>query len=105
MADVLGRPFTRLRCLAVSPPLGSLPQVGGLGRAALLDVGFLPRLRWIQKRVNVQEPCVKDPRTLFSNLNILRVLYAKLHLWRMEITDFIVNFFSFRVLVVKALLL
>jgi len=47
----------------------------------------------------------EDPRTSFSNLNVLRVLYAKLHLWRMEITDFIVNFFSFRVLVVKALLL
>jgi len=39
MADVLGRPFTRLRCLAVSPPLRSPPQAGGLaeclGRAAL----------------------------------------------------------------------
>ena len=47
----------------------------------------------------------EDPRTSFSNLNILRVLYANLHLWRMGITDFIVNFFSSRVLVVKARLL
>ena len=47
----------------------------------------------------------EDPRTLFLNLNGLRVLYANLHLWRMGMTDFIVNFFSSRVLVVKAGLL
>ncbi|KAG2550972.1 hypothetical protein PVAP13_9KG348683 [Panicum virgatum] len=63
MADVLGRPFTRLRCLAVSPPLRSLPQAGGLvrclGRAACLDTVFLPQLWRIRKRCDVQEPCVK----------------------------------------------
>ena len=47
----------------------------------------------------------EDPRTLFLNLNGLRVLYANLHLRRMGMTDFIVNFFSSRVLVVKAGLL
>ena len=47
----------------------------------------------------------EDPRTLFLNLNGLRVLYANLHLWRMGMIDFIVNSFSSRVLVVKAGLL
>jgi len=47
----------------------------------------------------------EDSRTLFLNLNGLRVLYANLHLWRMGMMDFIVNFFSSRVLVVKAGLL
>ena len=47
----------------------------------------------------------EDPRTLFLNLNGLMVLYANLHLRRMGMTDFIVNFFSSRVLIVKAGLL
>ena len=47
----------------------------------------------------------EDPRTLFLNLNGLKVLYANLHLWRMGMTYFIVNFFSSRVLVVKSGLL
>ena len=106
MADVLGRPFTRHRCLAVSPPLRFLPQAGGL-------VGWLGRVGRCassptpadSEEVRCSGAMREDPRTLFLNLNGLRVLYANLHLWRMGMTDFIINFFSSRVLVVKARLL
>jgi len=61
---------------------------------------------WGSRRVSWASCSLReDPRTLLSNLSGLRVLYANLHLWTMGIMDYVVKFFSSRVLVVKAQLL